>query len=169
LSGLLGVTSVAVLLLGVFPFQAGSQEPPPPPERVSITVLQVVKGGFQKDVDLNPPGSSPGDYGVIRGRIVDPDSCRMLGTMTGRYNIVKRAGEDDSYVLTDIVADTSVGNLVAMMSGKLSDLGRGDGLLGAVTGGTGDYSDVRGEVLARSGKRACGSAGTKYHFDLLIT
>lgn len=155
------VSAAAVAALVMLVTPAGSQQPP---SRVSVTLFEVTKGNYEKNVDEAPNGFSGADWGAIRSAVREPGTCDKTGKLLSRVQVIKaNGGRSDVMVESSFVLRN--GHITAQFAGTFADLTQG-GLQGTVTGGTGAYMDAAGAVFVDDGVRRCGTKGALYTFDL---
>lgn len=117
------------------------------------TVLSVYEKptGFSHVVEESPEGFSPGDTGLEDHPLFDSASQEEVGRANTRYTILRTEGEDALFYL-DCEVTVPGGTIVFAGAGRFSEL-FADGVLFAVTGGTGDYRHTRGTVRVSHAER----------------
>ena len=143
--------AIALLLVGVLATVRDGAAPAAAKE--SITVIE--HATTDAVVDLGEEGDTVGDTLVFANEVYDADDASVVGTSTGSCvrTVVGKAWE---CTWTNSLADGSI-----VVQGPFYDDGS-DSVL-AITGGTGDYAGVNGELhlKARDG-------GAKYEFTFEI-
>ena len=161
----LAVLATLGLLLGVLT-PASSQAPP---ERTTITLIDVVDTGFEKDIDERPVGRfSAGDWFVFRDPQLDPETCEKVGKVQGQTVIIKPVGRENAAFVLHAVAILADGKITFEFGGTFADFDAPGGLEGVVTGGTGAFKDARGQVTVAGGGTQCERQVDLITLDLLL-
>ncbi len=162
---LLGISVLVLVGFGaVASMQASSQQPP---ERVTILLFDPNKTGFEKRIDVGKAGlGTPGDFGVSKDPLLDPDTCESAGMRLARFTLIKLE-KDDGFDIAENALLLPDGKITLTFGTRFSEL-EGDGSPGAVTGGTGSYEDVRGQALFTEGQEKCEQRGVLITLDLLL-
>ncbi|MDP9067597.1 MAG: hypothetical protein M3N53_04485 [Actinomycetota bacterium] len=134
----------------------------------TLTFFDPNRTDFEKNIDEGREGFSPGDWGVIKDRFFDPDTCEKAGTFLGRFTFVKAAGQNDGFFLLDGGALLSDGKLTFYWPGRFTEFASPDaaGAGGAVTGGTGPYAGAGGTVTVREDQQMCDKNGALVTIEL---
>jgi allene oxide cyclase len=119
------------------------------------TLDLVEHAGVVQAIEAAPDGDSVGDYLAFNGEIFNADNTTKVGADSG---FCMRTVSGARYECTWTIA---LGDGQIMIAGPFLDAG--DSML-AVTGGTGVYSDVRGEMLLH----ARDDQGSEYDFKLTL-
>lgn len=138
----------------------------PPQERVTITWFDPNKTDFEKNLNLGGKGFGAGDMALIKDSLFDPETCEKAGTALLRFQVIKRAGREDAFFLTDGGVLLPDGKLSISFPGRFSEFVTGAS--GAVTGGTEAYKDVRGDFSVTEDQRMCDRNGAVITADLLL-
>ena len=154
------VASVAVVFGAMGP--AGSQ---PPAERQTVTLFDPQKTNFEKFLNEGRRGISSGDTVLFRERQLDPETCERVGTLTGRIQVIKVAGERDAHYLGEFSVNLQGGKITAAGAAKFSDFEGTDPVF-AVTGGTETYRDASGEVSFQENVEFCDRKGDLTTIDV---
>jgi hypothetical protein len=159
----LAAAAAAVVLGSLVP--ATSQQPP---ERTTLVFVDSLRTGFEKVINEGPPRFGPGDWNVFRDPQLNPDTCERAGVVQGRFTLIKRIGEQNGAFVVDGAALLPDGKITFYFAGEFSDFESEEGLTGAVTGGTGAYRDVRGQLTLTDGGRQCDQRVDVVTADLLL-
>lgn len=158
---LAAVVASAVVMLGMVA-PAGSQQPA---ERQTITLFDARKTNFESVRDEGKRGISPGDRVLFVDNQFDPESCAVVGKLTGQLQIVKVPGPQNARFLGEFSIDLPGGKITAAGGARFSEF-QGTEPVFAVTGGTGDYRDASGEVSFQEDVEMCDKKGSLTTIDL---
>jgi hypothetical protein len=116
------------------------------------TTMHFLLRETQQVIDHAPAGPSNGDLVLVRGELLNPKTRKPVGTELGTYVMVDAANENRS--LAQIVFTPDARSSLAQ-AGQITTAGIFDsvpsGAVSAVTGGTGKFHGVRGQVIGRQG------------------
>ena len=162
----LGVLAASLIgLLGASAISVSSQVPP---SRTTLTFFDPRKTDFQKFIDEDGKGFSPGDWSVFIENLKDPETCDPAGRIIGRFTTSKPVGQQDAFFLLDFGFRLPDGTITGYHAGKFSDFESATRNHLAVTGGTQPYKDASGEFTIDSGQEMCGTKGDLITVDLLL-
>jgi hypothetical protein len=160
----LGLVSGAVLVGGTV-LPATSQ---PPAQRTTLTFFDPNATDFEKELNLGGKGFKPGDMGLVKDTMFDPETCEPAGTVLIRFQVVKLAGRNDAFFLDDGGLTLPDGKVALYLHGKFSEFEGANGFAGAVTGGTGAYRDARGEFHIVEDQQMCEKKGAVLTLDMTL-
>lgn len=161
---ILAVTTLTVLVLGAAAMPAISQ---PPEQRTTLSWFDPRKTDFEKGLNLGGKGFA-GDMAVIKDSMFDPETCEKAATLLLRFQAVKAIGDNDGYFLTDGGLLLPDGKLIISIPGKFTEFESETGAAGAVTGGTGAYRDVTGEIHVVEDQSLCERRGALITADIVL-
>jgi hypothetical protein len=161
----LGVLAASVIMLLAFAVSVSSQVPP---SRTTLTFFDPRKTDFQKFIDEDGKGFSPGDWSMFIENLKDPETCDPAGKIIGRFTISKLVGQQDAFFLLDFGFRLPDGTITGYHAGKFSDFESATRNHLAVTGGTQPYKDASGEFIIDGGQQMCGTKGDLITVDLLL-
>ncbi|MFP5298000.1 MAG: hypothetical protein ACLGHL_03305 [Actinomycetota bacterium] len=157
------LTAAVTALVGGLALPASTQAPA---ERVTLTFFDANGDDFDKNIDVKPTGEfSPGDSAVIWSKLLDPETCERVGSFNLNFQFVKPIGKEDGWIRVHGAGVLDDGDVYFDLTGKFSDLQAG--LDGGVTGGSGAYKDVTGEILVNE-TRMCEKRGALITLDMLL-
>jgi hypothetical protein len=139
-----------------------------PGQRTTLTLIDPVREGFEKEINEGSKRFGAGDWSVFRDAEFDPATCQRAATVQGRFTIVKRVGEQNAAFLVDGAALLPDGKITFYFAGTFADFESEEGLVGAITGGTGAYRDARGQISLTDGGRQCDKRVDLITVDLLL-
>lgn len=140
----------------------------PPGQRTVLTWFDPGKTDFEKELNLGGRGFKAGDMVVIKDSMFDTGTCENSATLVARFQVVKRAGRENAFFVFDGGLLLPDGKLTLYLPAKFSEFESEDGAAGAVTGGTGAYRDVTGELRVDEGHAMCDRRGALVTADLLL-
>lgn len=156
------IAGVAIAVLG-FTLQLPAQSQTPPPTTRQIVVFST-DAGFLKEVDVAAKGFSAGDYNVGSDPLLDPESGEKVGREVFKLSFVRLfPKQNDVLFIGDFEVSLPEGSLVVYGATRFSEIQ--EGATFAVIGGTGEYAQVRGSVVIKSGK-VSGTTGRFLTFDI---
>lgn len=159
LASAIGLIAVVALGIGI-QLPARSQTPSPTTQIVVFST----DAGFLKEVDVGAKGFSAGDYSVGNDPLLDPDSAGKVGREVFKLTFVRLfRKQNDVLFIGDFKVSLPEGSLAVYGAARFSEIQ--DGATFAVVGGTGDYAQVRGSVLIKSGE-VSGKTGRFLTFDI---
>ncbi len=160
----MSVTLVALTVV-VIALPAGSQQPQ---ERGTITLFEPnkVKVNYEKVIDQGRKGMSAGDTILIVDALFDPETCQRVGTLVGRLAISKVLNQGNAWFIGDFTLNLADGKVVAEAAAKFTEFSQTESGVFAVTGGTGAYRDVSGEVLFHEDVTMCDRIGSLTTIDI---
>lgn len=143
---------------------AVSQAPP----NQTLTFFDPNKTDFEKQIDEGRQGFSAGDWGVIKDRFFNPETCQKAGVFLGRFTFVKSAGRNDGFFLVDAGMILPDGKIIFYWPGRFTEFedSSAPGSGGAVTGGTGTYSGAGGRVVVQEDVQMCEKKGALVTVEL---
>lgn len=156
----LTLIALAVVVIAV---PAGSQQPQ---ERRTITLFDPSHTNWEKVIDQGRANMSPGDTLLYVDAQFDPETCERSGTVLGRLEISRVLKQNDAWFIGDFTVKLADGKVEAEAAAKFTEFSQADGGVFAVTGGTGAYRDVSGEVLFQEDVAMCGREGSLTTIDL---
>lgn len=152
---------VGVLVSSLVP--ATSQEPI---ERTTITLFDPNKTDYEKHVRGTGDPFRPGDWHVYVDRLLDPETCEVAGKVVGEFIFVKRIGKFNGWLTNSSTVRLPDGKITVYGAAKFSDFAK-DAAIFSVTGGTGAYRDVSGELsFDPQPVKLCGTKGSLSTLDL---
>ena len=151
------------LIVVVIALPAGSQQPQ---ERRTITLFDPSKTSYEKVIDQGRNGMSAGDTILFVDAQFDPETCERSGTLVGRLDISKVLNQDDAWFIGDFTLELADGKVVAEAAAKFTEFAQTEEGVFAVTGGTGAYRDVSGEVLFQEDVAMCDQDGSLTTIDI---
>lgn len=161
-----GVLAACVIgLLGASAVSVSSQVPP---SRTTLTFFDPRRSDFEKFINEDGKGFSPGDWAVFIENLKDPETCDPAGKIIGRFTVSKLVGEQNAFFLLDFGFRLPDATITGYHVGKFSDFESATRNHFAVTGGTHTYKDASGDFTIESGQQMCGSKGDLITVDLLI-
>lgn len=150
---MVGVTAVLVS-------PASSQAP----ARTQIHAYEVEEG-YAKLIDERRKGLSRGDLMLENLPVFDAATDERVGDTVTVITVV-RGPQDNPLLWIDCEVGLAGGSITFAGGERMADM-FGDGALFSVTGGTGDYKDVTGTVVARHEERDGRSIFT-FDFDVVF-
>jgi hypothetical protein len=116
------------------------------------TTLHFLLRETQQVIDRAPTGPSNGDLVLVRGDLLNPKTRNPVGTEVGTYVMADAAHENRS---TAQIVFTPAARSSLAQADQITTAGIFDSVpsrvVSAVTGGTGKFHDVRGQVIGREG------------------
>jgi hypothetical protein len=132
----------------------------------TFTVCEQFRTEYLKEIDVAKKGFSAGDTLLFANKVVNPQTGKGRGRLAGKAVIIRRFPKrEDASFIADFSFLFPKGKLSIYAAGQESDLLRRQVKFG-ITGGTGIYSRVRGEVVSEFGK-CRGKRGASYTLDLV--
>ena len=150
------MVGVGALLVGPASSQA--------PARTQIHAYEVEEG-YAKLIDERRKGLSPGDLMLENLPVFDAATDERVG-VTATVITVIRGPQDNPLLWIDCEVELAGGSITFAGGERMADM-FGDGALFSVTGGTGDYKDVTGTVVAKHEERNGQSIFT-FDFDVVL-
>lgn len=152
---------VVIAALGITLHSPARSQTPPPNREI---VVFSTDAGFLKEVDVAAKGFSAGDYNVGSDPLLDPETGEKVGTEVFKLSFVRLfQKQNDVLFIGDFKVSLPEGTLAVYGAARFSEIQNGATF--AVVGGTGDYAQVRGSVVIKSGEVA-GQSGRFLTFDL---
>ncbi len=121
---------------------------------------------FEKELNLGGKGFGAGDMALIKDSMFDPETCEKAATALLRFQVVKRAGRNDAFFLTEGGLLLPDGKLSLSFPGRFSEFVTGAS--GAITGGTDAYKDVTGDFSVTEDQKMCDKRGAVITADLVL-
>ena len=140
----------------------------PPQDRVTITFFDPRATDFEKELNFGKRSFGPGDMGLVKDTMFDPETCEKAGTVLLRFQFIKGIGQRDAFYYDDGGVLLPDGKLAFTLFGKFSEFEAEEGAAGAVTGGTGAYRDARGQINVVEDQEMCDKKGAVITADLLL-
>jgi predicted aconitase with swiveling domain len=116
------------------------------------TTLHFLLRETQQVIDRAPAGPSNGDVVLVRGELLNPNTRKPVGTEVGSYVMVDAANENRSPA--QIVFTPGARSSLAQAD-QITTAGIFDSVpskvVSAITGGTGRYQNVHGQVVGKQG------------------
>jgi hypothetical protein len=140
----------------------------PPPDRVTLTWFDPRATDFEKELNFGGKGFGPGDMGLVKDSIFDPETCEKAGTVLIRFQFVKAAGRNDGFFIDDGGLLLPDGKLTFQLIGRFTEFESETGAAVAVTGGTGAYRDATGQAFVSEDHRMCDKRGALITADLVL-
>ena len=116
------------------------------------TTLHFLLRETQQVLDRGPAGPSNGDLVLVRGELLNPKTRKPVGTEVGSYVMVDAANQNRS--AAQIVFTPDARSSLAQAD-QITTAGIFDSVpskvVSAITGGTGKYQIVRGQVTGQEG------------------
>jgi hypothetical protein len=132
----------------------------------TFTVCEQFRTEYLKEIDVAKKGFSAGDTILFANRVVNPQTGKGRGRLVGKAVIIRRfLKREDASFIADFSFLFPKGKVSLYAAGQESDLLRRQAKFG-ITGGTGSYSRVRGEVVSEFGK-CRGKRGARYTLNFV--
>jgi hypothetical protein len=135
-----------------------------PTERTEIHAYELEEG-YSNLIDEKPKGLTAGDVIFENLPVFDVATDERVGD-TATVITVIRGPEDNPLLWVDCEVGLAGGSITFAGGERMADM-FGDGALFSVTGGTGDYRDVTGTVIATHAERDGRSIFT-FDFDVVL-
>ena len=136
-----------------------------PAERQTLTFFDPNKTNFERFINEGKRGISPGDTILFVDAQFDTETCEKAGQLIGNLQIIKNVGTENAIFDGGFTLILGDGKIVAGGASKFSDFA-GDAPVFAVTGGTGAYRDVSGEISITEDVEMCEKKGALTTIDL---
>jgi hypothetical protein len=140
----------------------------PPAQRVTMTWFDPNKTDFEKELNFGSKEFGPGDMGLVKDSMFDPETCEKAGTLLLRFQFVKPIGRNDGFFLDEGGLVLPDGKLAFALFGRFTEFESETGAAAAVTGGTGAYKDATGELLISEDHEMCDKKGALVTADLVL-
>jgi hypothetical protein len=160
--------AISLLIVGVLGVSAATAQVIPaashPTERTVIHAYEVEKG-YAKMIDDGGKGMTAGDVIFENLPVFDAATDERIGD-TATVITVIRGPKNNPLLWLDCEVGLAGGSITFAGGERMADM-FGDGALFSVTGGTGDYRDAVGTVIATHAERDGRSIFT-FDFDVVL-
>jgi hypothetical protein len=82
---------------------------------------------FEKELNFGKKSFGPGDMGLVKDTVFDPETCEGAGTVLVRFQFFKRTAKNDGFFYDDgglILPDGRISVLVVRQVLRVRDRGR---------------------------------------------